>query len=327
MPDQAGALKRTPLPGLLIASVLVSGLLLPLKGVAWGADRSDPAFRIIGYLPEYRLAQFDSRTAAPLTDLILFAAEPAADGTLDLKRLANAPWGELRDFRKQHGAKLHLCVGGWGRSDHFARVALDETLRTRFVESTASFLRQQQLNGLDLDWEHPGNDAERQGYTNLLRDLKAAFRPHGLEVSLTMAPWQQLPDEAYQLADRVQLMCYDYGQRHSTLEHAKADVRSFIKRKIPRGKLVLGLPFYGRKIDDRSRTITWRDVAARYDLPPGADEVDGFFFNGPETIRLKTGIALDARLGGVMIWEVGQDASGEKSLIKVIAKEVARRTN
>jgi GH18 family chitinase len=302
---------------------LIASPVFLLEGVSSAFERPVRRFRIIGYLPEYRLSQFDPQAASPLTDMILFAAEPAADGTLDLKKLANAPWDELRTFRKEHGVQLHLCVGGWGRSDHFSRVALDQTLRERFVQATTAFLLKQQLNGLDLDWEHPVGDKEQQGYANLICELKTAFRPHGLELSLTMAPWQQLPDAAYQQADRIQLMCYDYGQRHSTLEHAKSDVRSFIKREIPREKIVLGLPFYGRKIEDRSRTITWRDVASRYDLPAGADEVDGFYFNGPETIRLKTGIALDARLGGVMIWEIGQDARGEKSLIKVIADTVA----
>jgi GH18 family chitinase len=39
--------------------------------------------------------------------------------------------------------------------------------------------------------------------------------------------------------------------------------------------------------------------------------------NGPATIAKKT--ELSKSHGGIMIWELGQDASGDDSLLKVIA--------
>ena len=40
---------------------------------------------------------------------------------------------------------------------------------------------------------------------------------------------------------------------------------------------------------------------------PDQDEVDGFYFNGPTTIRNKVKLAQSSGLAGVMIWETGQD--------------------
>ena len=45
-------------------------------------------------------------------------------------------------------------------------------------------------------------------------------------------------------------------------------------------------------------------------------------YNGPATIRRKTELALQVA-GGVMIWELSQDASGAASLLRVIGETVA----
>jgi len=47
--------------------------------------------------------------------------------------------------------------------------------------------------------------------------------------------------------------------------------------------------------------------------------VDGIYFNGPATIRQKTQQAIESGIGGVMIWEIGQDRPGENSLLNNIA--------
>ena len=39
----------------------------------------------------------------------------------------------------------------------------------------------------------------------------------------------------------------------------------------------------------------------------GTDEAGGYYFNGPDLIMRKTRLARELGLGGVMIWEVGQD--------------------
>ena len=52
------------------------------------------------------------------------------------------------------------------------------------------------------------------------------------------------------------------------------------------------------------------------------DEAGGFFFNGPNTLAKKVKLAKERGLGGAMIWEIGQDAKGEDSLLRqVVAAE------
>eukprot|EP00293_Proteomonas_sulcata_P000171 CAMPEP_0184323560 /NCGR_PEP_ID=MMETSP1049-20130417/130974_1 /TAXON_ID=77928 /ORGANISM="Proteomonas sulcata, Strain CCMP704" /LENGTH=86 /DNA_ID=CAMNT_0026645107 /DNA_START=1 /DNA_END=257 /DNA_ORIENTATION=+ len=85
----------------------------------------------------------------------------------------------------------------------------------------------------------------------------------------------------------------------------------------------MGLPFYSRS----TRTGDWKtyeDLIKMYGkkLTKSTDEIDEHYFNGYKMIQKKTRYALQNGLGGVMIWEVGQDIhpSNKKSLLRAITK-------
>lgn len=290
------------------------------------AQESTPSskgpFRIVGYLPDYRVGGFDTNAASALTDLIVFSSEPTADGGLDLSRLKGVSWGELQVFKKREQVRLHLAVGGWGRSQHFGKVSTTPALRAAFVQAVEKTCVELQLDGIDLDWEHPSNAFEEGGYGLLLAELRRVLSPRGLTLSVTVAGWQNLMPLVIQSADFVQLMAYDQPGAHSTFEGALADVGKLRSMGVPRAKLVLGVPFYGRHRTDRNRTPTYREIVQRWNPAPGVDEVDGVCFNGPETMGRKAAYARDEGMAGVMIWEIGQDAPGKTALLKVLAAEV-----
>ena len=125
---------------------------------------------------------------------------------------------------------------------------------------------------------------------------------------MTIAATQQLSTEAIAAVDTVNLMAYDHEGCHSTVEAAREDVKILVHMGVPAGKIVLGLPFYGRHVTKREQTAAYRKVLTKHHPGPAVDEMDGIYFNGPSTIRRKTEYAIQARLGGVMIWEIGQDA-------------------
>jgi GH18 family chitinase len=152
----------------------------------------------------------------------------------------------------------------------------------------------------------------------LLINLREAFAPHGLKLSVTIAPWQTITPEGVQAVDWVQLMAYDHAGPHSTFDHAKAAIATARQSGIPAAQLVLGLPFYGRDPSRRERTLAYREILARHAPGPDVNEADGLFFNGPGLIRNKTAFARQLGLAGVMVWELGQDAPPPHSLLQVI---------
>lgn len=276
------------------------------------------SFRVAGYLPDYRAASYDLPSAIGLSDLILFSAEPDEEGHLDLRRLKDVPWVKLRQFKTRERIRLILCVGGWDRSKHFATTATTLKKRRTFVQSAVKICLEERLDGLDLDWEHPKNAEEQAGYSQLLTDLRDAFQPHGLCLSVTMAGWQRLTPKAYAAADWIQVMAYDHDGRHSTFDRAKEDVLAVIESGASPKKIVLGLPLYGRDIKQRNIARSYREIVAQHNPPPEQDQVAGIYFNGPTTLSRKVRLARESSWGGIMVWELGQDAPSPKSLLQAI---------
>lgn len=303
---------------LFVAAIAL--LLIPcVAPSAFGIDEQtvNVPFRVVGYLPDYRFGQFDAKAAQRLTDLVVFSAEPLEDGGLELRRLEKCPWKELRTFKSQFRVRLILSIGGWERSTHFPEVCGAEVKRRKFVQTIVQYCLNQRLDGVDIDWEHPKNAIEEEAYGKLLSDLRTAFDPLGLQLSMTVAAWQKPLPAAISAVDTVQIMAYDHDNRHSTFEGCQEDVQTVIDAGVSRRKIVLGMPFYGRDVKTRE-AMTYGDIVNAHHPEPESDHVGNLYFNGPETIRRKTEFALKSKLGGVMVWELGQDAAGDQSLLKVI---------
>ena len=82
-------------------------------------------------------------------------------------------------LKKQHRhLKLLLSIGGWTYSASFHPVVVSPAHRAEFVRSAVKLLEDYGLDGLDVDYEYPQNDAQARGYVELLRELRAALDEH-----------------------------------------------------------------------------------------------------------------------------------------------------
>lgn len=300
----------------VMSASILTALLLSLEGPVHAAEPA--TWRIAGYLPDYRVAEYDLSRAVGLTDLILFSATPNADGSIDLSSLdKTVPWERYTRWKTEQRVRLILCLGGWGRSDQFSTVAREVATRQAFAKALTQVCLDRRLDGADIDWEHPADQAEVEAYGLLLQEVHTAFAPHGLMLTVTMAAWQGVPGAALGAVDAVQVMSYDHLGDHSTFEQSVADLKKLQKAGVPAQKLVLGLPCYGRHRERPDAARTYAELA-RLNLAPNINESEGFSFNGPDLIAAKVRHAHKTGLSGVMIWELGQDAGGERSLLRVI---------
>ncbi len=275
-----------------------------------------PNFAIVGYLPEYRA--LNPAWGRYVTDIVYFSASLRADGELDATRLDAQTLAALRAMRDSYGTRIFIAIGGWERSQNFAAVATDPALRARAAQAIIAYCLENGLDGVDFDWEFPDNAAERAGYVALLGEVHQAFAPHNLRVSVALAAWQDLGDDLYAAVDRIHVMAYDHEGRHSTFAQAVGDIQAFLKRGAPPEKLLLGVPFYGRSLSRWDNAFTYAEIVAQHHPAPDADEVGGIYFNGATTIQQKTRYAREQQLGGVMIWELGQDTADDTSLLRAI---------
>lgn len=284
-------------------------------------------FVILGYLPEYRT--LNPEWGQCLTDIAYFSAEPRPDGTLDTSRLSDDTWRGLRAMKAEYGTRLHLTVGGWERSAGFASMTSNPNTRARFVQNLLAFAQEHGLDGADFDWEFPESGEEFENYIALLTEVKAAFAEHGLTVSVALsADNASTMDLArFAVVDRIHVMSYDRSAYHSVYYMAVEDLNTFTINNIPPGNLLLGVPFYGRLTSEPYTATSYQELMSQHHPPANVDEVEGIYFNGIDTIRLKTCFAREGNYGGIMIWELGQDTWDETSLLRAIYRAAVNGCN
>jgi len=280
----------------------------------------------------------------------------------------------LVSFRDtNHNLKILLSVGGWAWSDSFSDVALTVSSREIFTESIIELIKRHQLDGVDIDWEYPGQRAEdnvcrpadRDNFTLLLKELREKLDILGKKtgnkhylVTIASGSDQNYFDntnlrDAHWHLDFINMMTYDYYNgwmsqtgHHANLhpsEHEKYGGNSVVqtvdrhlKAGVPVGKLVLGIPFYGRKwegvhangnglyqpagttgviisyndIVNRVSSDNWvslwdNTASAPYLWNPGSQIF--ISYESIESIGLKVDYLKDHGFGGTMFWEYSND--------------------
>jgi len=289
-------------------------------------------FSTVGYMPEWRHegADFD-RICQHLTHLIFFSLEMTPKG--DIISLDRLPRPELLSEAKnaaaKHGTKLLLCLGGNGRSGGFSVMVRNNKNRKRFLDNLVDLLDKYELDGVDYNWEYPGyrmgkgylNEKEvlkdYEGFKKLVSETKEAFKAS--EKVVTMAYYPDTKQEKLihlvgidDHIDLIHSMSYDQGgPNHSPRDLATRTIKQAEVAGLPLAKLCLGLPFYGRKASVEGDWVTYEDLVQEHDMTGKEDTVSkngvGVGFNGRKTLAWKVKLAIKEKLGGVMIWEVGQD--------------------
>lgn len=199
-------------------------------------------------------------------------------------RLGNPAWHKpgqrFSDYAHKHKVRFLVSIGGWAHSGYFFDVAADPVKRVRFAEQCALIIQLYNLDGVDIDWEYPGNierggsPADRQNFTLLVQQVRQAFdaleRRIGRNLMLTAAvgaaprhmqaiDWPQVNH----LLDGINLMAYAfYGHWDPVSNHnaplfppinatqpgysCSEAVQNLLDYGVPAAKINLGLAFYGR---------------------------------------------------------------------------------
>ena len=291
--------------------------------------------------------------------------------------------------------KLMIAVGGWTGSGRFSDVALTEDSRRAFVESAMDVVIRRSpglFDGIDVDWEYPvggglpTNAARPEDYQNctlLLQALRKALDAEGERsgrhyvLSLATIAGPSAPRHfdlvnVARIVDWFNVMTYDFhsGSKiahfNAPLYTATGDptpgytvdstVQRYVAAGVPRSKIVVGLPFYGRvyggvgatndglfqpapgPVPDEWRTGTdYRAIVRRNPESLGFRRIRHpearvpFLFNPTSgtwvtyddsaSVAEKAAYVRSQRLGGVMAWEIGGD---DGTLIRAITSILSR---
>lgn len=289
-------------------------------------------FRVVGYL---RRADIENGNALSVdldkVSMINIAfINPDKDGNISgingLKTFI--------DKAHQKHVTVLIAIGG-GNGPAYYSTLLADSLRALVVKNMTALVQDNGLDGIDVDLEGPRIDKNYEAFvTDLSTALKAKHKL--MTAAIATAYKSQYSDAALARFDFINIMSYDKTgpwRPHEPGQHAPysmvtADLQYWsVSRGIAKDKLNVGLPFYGYGFGPGAPTeITFKSIVTKY---PGAENRDTvavangatIFYNGISTIAAKTNFALN-NAGGVMIWQLLQDAGGDKSLLNAIDKTI-----
>ena len=306
-------------------------------------------------------------------------------------------FGQLQKLKIKHRhLQTLLAVGGWSQSSKFSDVALTDAARQRFARSCVQLVTRYGFDGLDIDWEYPvaggmaGNKrrpADKKNFTLLVAELRKQMDARGKQdqrrylltaaTSGAAAHYGNLElKKVSDYLDWFNLMSYDFAGPWSARTgfnsglsasgqpgedpqlNVAAAVNGYLKAGVPPGKIVMGVPFYGRGWKGVAPTnkglfttfggvapgtqeagvYEYRDLVKNH-VRPGTRhwhsqaKVPWLYdpaqrtmiaYEDLESVAWKVKFAQAKKLGGIMAWDLSKDATGPQSLLQAIRKGLPR---
>ena len=235
--------------------------------------------------------------------------------------------------------RVVLSVGGW-TSGNFSEMAATKKTRRAFAKDCRRVVDEYGLDGIDIDWEYPTSNAagiscspdDTDNFTLLMRDLRAALGNDKLLTIATVADAKYINlRDCIDYLDFVNIMAYDVAnppKHHTTLYRSELSgritveeaVEAHLKAGVPKEKLLLGMPLYGR--GDHSnptldKFVKTGDTAGKYfrrwddvgKVPYLVDESEQLVwaYDNAVSLAYKCRFIIEKDLRGGMYWECTED--------------------
>lgn len=284
--------------------------------------------RVVGYIPTYRGLNPNAYDLTALTHLCIAFANPAAGAPGNVSFGVNdAHVQTLVTAAHERGVYVLASIAGAGGGE-VVEAAIQPAVVDTFVAALVTLVDKFELDGIDVDIE--GSHVNAFTYDPFVAKLKAAL-PAGKLVTAAVATWNgdDFPDTALQTFDFINLMSYDHcgtwsgACEHSNYEESIEELSYWENdRGVPAERMVLGVPFYGYcwGAACADTALTYASIIATY--PEGRDSDyfsgDGYTISHNTAATISDKAVLAKEHGGIMIWELGQDAAGADSLLQVI---------
>lgn len=307
----------------IIAISAAAVLFLPTYSAA---AESETEHRIVGYLPDWNYEPFDELDLSEITHINIAFCNPDENGRIN----CDIPENKLKSIisvAHRNDVKVFAALGGGDGCDGFLQHLDTPEERVAFNANIMDYCESYDFDGIDLDIELDSYHQIWSYYTDWCSELRLLCDERDMEMSTATAQWvaEKVTPETFALFDFVSVMAYDNDEdkySHASYDYSVECLDYFSKKKkIPDEKLVLGVPFYGRGYTsdgglDWNSYMSFADIVSKGDEYYNADTYNGIAYNGADTIAKKAELA--ENYGGIMIWELTQDAKGEQSLLKVI---------
>jgi chitinase len=296
------------------------------------------SYKAIAFQPFYaKIAS--SEQLDQLSHLIYFSILPNYDGGVDDREVIAEDLKFLTEEMHKRAKKILISVGGWGRSSDFEWLLKDPETYAKLTKELVAYVVDHNLDGLDLDWEYPANDEEKEIYGNWLSELADLLHAKGKIITVNVhrvsSHFGSLDKSKL---DWIHIMSYDQSKgvnngyistgKNGNYEESIEHLQFWESEGFTRSQIVLGVPFYGVTLKDGQaavNTMTYDKLKIENKNLDSAVAIDdskkpglSYFYNGVTTMKKKKKYVKDNGFGGIMLWEISQDRSDSLSLLKAI---------
>ncbi len=331
------------------------------------AAKEKPSKVVMGYYyNEGERGDFDHKKInyRYLTHIAHAFTKPDSEGNLIIDKGYIYP--ELVREAHKHNVKMIMSAGGWERCEGFPGMASTAENRERFITQVVSFCKEHDYDGVDIDWEFVSNPEEQKNFVLFVKELSQALKAFDPPLQLSMAVpsghfwgrWINF-EELIENFDYISFMTYDYHgdwSNHSghnsplytcnnDLCGSMNDTYSYSQmRKVPKDKLLLGIPFYGRSFDcgdlyqrfEKSHYYRYKDVLKFFQLGwesywddcakvpylRNPEKTEIICYDDERSVSLKCKFVKEKQAAGIIIWELSQDYDQKTSLLlDIVGKE------
>ena len=295
------------------------------------ADNREHISRVVGYLPDWTYEYYGKLDFSALTHVNIAFCNPDSSGNISCY-IPDVEMKNIVNKAHSHDVKVMAALGGAGGCDGYLQFIDTPEEMADFNEKIIAYCEKFDLDGIDLDIELGSYHEIWNYYADWVDSLRVLCDEYGYELSTATAQWVavKVSPETFGLFDFLNVMAYDNDgdeSSHCDMEFAQTSLKYFnIQKKVPKDKLVLGVPFYGRgyTADGKLDWNSYLSFAKLIELDKenyNKDLYDGIAYNGAETMAEKCEMAKS--YGGIMIWELSQDAAGEYSLLALIKDKLS----
>lgn len=244
-----------------------------------------------------------------------------------------------------------------------ACAAASAARRKQLIDSILAVMESAGLDGLDIDWEYPGDhdvtpantQRDWHSYGLLMRDLAAAFFDKGYVLSFcSNLGYQMAPDgyhAAFHAADFVNAMAYGNTTLNASPQVMMTGINVCTSRGVPPRRIVVGQAMYAYEVQNPGwgTVVPWLKEAWPSDNTRWWDadlvwtnrtvkKADGTVlstnketFEGPSSYHAKCNWCRANGYGGVMSWGYYTDVSWDDADLMSLARHQAKscwpRTN
>lgn len=164
---------------------------------------------VAGYLPWYGFTNFDFKALKYIDRVYYFSIAPDSVGDYEISDLHLQNIQLLKNKIGESETELFIVVGGWYESETIFPMAEDQDKREAYVHSLVQFCIENNLDGVDLDWEAYPTSVPEDDYLTLVNLMSDKLHENNLKFSVAVAAsHQNLAAKFKNMVDQVNIMSY-----------------------------------------------------------------------------------------------------------------------